>query len=56
MERLRGDERRALLAYNGCVRGTFTPDCHLYPDKVNRIRRQIVAEWERLRPEVPADD
>lgn len=26
----------ALLRYNGCVRGTNTPDCHLYPAKVLR--------------------
>jgi hypothetical protein len=42
--RARGDERRALLGYNGCVRGTNTPDCHRYPDKVNAVRRQVVAE------------
>lgn len=42
-----GDERRALLAYNGCVRGTNTPDCFQYPDKVQQIRREIRAE---LRP------
>ena len=29
-----GDLDRALLRYNGCVRGTNTPDCHLYPSKV----------------------
>jgi len=45
------NERRALLSYNGCVNGTFTPDCHLYPDKVDRIRRQILAEWKKARPE-----
>ena len=28
------DMRRALLRYNGCVRGTNTPNCHTYPDKV----------------------
>ncbi|MGH7476384.1 MAG: lytic transglycosylase domain-containing protein [Longimicrobiales bacterium] len=43
-----GDERRALLGYNGCVRGTFTKDCFLYPDKVATQRRQILAEWQRL--------
>lgn len=26
-----GDIDRALLRYNGCVRGTNTPDCHTYP-------------------------
>lgn len=45
------NERRALLSYNGCVNGTFTPDCHLYPDKVDRIRRQILAEWKKARPD-----
>jgi hypothetical protein len=53
--RFRTDERRALLAYNGCVHGTFTPDCHRYPDKVYGIRRQIVAEWERMRAAKPAE-
>ena len=28
--------RRALLRYNGCVRGTNTPDCKSYPDVVRR--------------------
>lgn len=39
-----GDERRALLGYNGCVRGTTTPRCHTYPDKVDRLRAQINRE------------
>ncbi len=26
-----GNLERALLRYNGCVRGTNTPDCHQYP-------------------------
>jgi soluble lytic murein transglycosylase-like protein len=43
----RGDERRAMLGYNGCVRGTNTRDCFLYPDKVARIRAGILAEWRR---------
>lgn len=42
-----GDLDRALLRYNGCVRGTNTPDCHTYPDKVYRlvahVRHQMVA-------------
>jgi len=29
--------RRALLRYNGCVRGTNTPRCRRYPDQVQRI-------------------
>jgi hypothetical protein len=28
--------RSALLSYNGCVRGSNTPDCRAYPDKVRR--------------------
>jgi soluble lytic murein transglycosylase-like protein len=28
--------RTALLSYNGCVRGTNTPDCRAYPEKVRR--------------------
>lgn len=31
-----GNLDRALLRYNGCVRGTNTPDCGLYPMKVYR--------------------
>src|SRR4051812_37108005 len=32
--------RKALLGYNGCVRGTFTRDCHEYPDQVRRQVQQ----------------
>ncbi len=39
-----GDERRALLGYNGCVRGTNTPNCHVYPDKIQRLREKIETE------------
>jgi hypothetical protein len=28
--------RKALLSYNGCVRGRNTPNCHRYPDTVRR--------------------
>ncbi|MEO6529169.1 MAG: transglycosylase SLT domain-containing protein [Gemmatimonadaceae bacterium] len=28
--------RTALLSYNGCVRGSNTPDCRAYPEKVQR--------------------
>jgi hypothetical protein len=44
-----GDERRALLGYNGCVIGSTTPNCHTYPEKVDRIRRQISAELAAAR-------
>jgi hypothetical protein len=30
------DYRDALLRYNGCVKGTNTPNCKSYPDKVRR--------------------
>ncbi|HEV7991016.1 MAG TPA: transglycosylase SLT domain-containing protein [Gemmatimonadaceae bacterium] len=30
------DYRSALLRYNGCVKGTNTPNCKTYPDKVKR--------------------
>lgn len=36
--------RRALLRYNGCVRGTNTRDCHKYPDKVReRVEKFALA-------------
>jgi soluble lytic murein transglycosylase-like protein len=47
----KGNERRALLGYNGCVRGTVTANCHTYPDKVDRLRRQIAAELAAARRE-----
>ena len=31
------DWATALLRYNGCVRGTNTPRCHTYPDKVQNF-------------------
>ena len=34
LQRSGGDLDVALLRYNGCVRGSNTPDCHLYPSKV----------------------
>jgi hypothetical protein len=34
-----------LLRYNGCVRGTNTPNCHTYPDKVMKaVERFAVAQ------------
>jgi soluble lytic murein transglycosylase-like protein len=44
----------ALLRYNGCVKGTNTPDCHRYPGRVlaraARVRQEILAAY----PEPPA--
>jgi soluble lytic murein transglycosylase-like protein len=36
LRRTNGDLTLALLRYNGCVRGTNTPDCHQYPSWVLR--------------------
>lgn len=45
-----GDIERALLRYNGCVRGTNTPDCHRYPYHVYaRAGRASILAW--LEPE-----
>jgi hypothetical protein len=35
-ERRERDYRTALLRYNGCVKGSNTPNCRNYPDKVKR--------------------
>lgn len=43
-------ERKALLGYNGCVRGTNTPRCHTYPDKVARLRDRIRRELDAAKP------
>ena len=48
--RSRGDERSALLGYNGCVNGTNTPNCHKYPNKIWRLRQQIKREIDQNRP------
>lgn len=42
-----GNLDRALLRYNGCVRGTNTPDCHLYPSKVYAAAgKALVRGWQ----------
>ncbi len=51
LARFQGDEQRALLAYNGCVNGTNTPNCHTYPSKVHRMRELVRAEWRRVAPD-----
>ncbi|MEO6779093.1 MAG: transglycosylase SLT domain-containing protein [Gemmatimonadaceae bacterium] len=40
--------RTALLKYNGCVRGTNTPRCHTYPDKVMRAANRTTAQMLAL--------
>jgi len=43
-----GDIERALLRYNGCVRGTNTPNCHTYPYHVYaRAGRASILAWIR---------
>src|SRR5687768_12341206 len=41
---------QALLGYNGCVRGTNTPDCWRYPVKVFRQARKTVDPAARVQP------
>lgn len=47
-------ERQALLGYNGCVRGTNTPNCFTYPEKVLRLREQIKREIQREQARIHA--
>jgi hypothetical protein len=44
-----GDENKALLRYNGCVRGTNTPNCFTYPQKVARLKHQVQREMNLVR-------
>ena len=45
-ERSAGDVEGALLRYNGCVKGTNTPDCHSYPYHVYaRAGRASMLAW-----------
>src|SRR5690606_42060305 len=42
----KGNVERALLRYNGCVRGTNTPDCHMSPNHVfARAGRASILAW-----------
>ncbi len=46
LERSGGDIDKALLAYNGCVRGINTPDCNLYPSHVySNAGRVALRSW-----------
>lgn len=45
-EQTGGNIERALLRYNGCVRGTNTPNCHQYPYHVfARAGRASILAW-----------
>lgn len=49
LDRHDGDIDRALLAYNGCVRGINTPNCHTYPGHVYaRAGRAAFQRWLSL--------
>ncbi len=41
---------QALLGYNGCVRGTNTPDCWRYPTKVFSHARKTVERTAEIKP------
>ena len=47
-----GSSTTALLRYNGCVRGTNTPDCHKYPGRVlaraGQVRQEMLASAPAL--------
>ena len=49
LDRNPGNEQKALLGYNGCVRGTNTPNCHTYPLKVARLKHQLQREMNLFR-------
>jgi hypothetical protein len=52
-EQTGGNIERALLRYNGCVRGTNTPNCHQYPYHVfARAGRASIMAW--IDPDVTA--
>lgn len=40
---------RALLRYNGCVKGANTPRCHTYPNKVLRFSREAATQMFGVR-------
>lgn len=46
-----GDVRQALLRYNGCVRGTNTPDCAAYPSHVFARARRVAGRSHTISAE-----
>jgi soluble lytic murein transglycosylase-like protein len=51
----RGNVERALLRYNGCVRGTNTPNCHSYPTHVLAgTGRATLHDWRQQRAGIAA--
>jgi soluble lytic murein transglycosylase-like protein len=53
LKRFPGDENRALLGYNGCVRGSNTPNCHTYPVKIDKLKQQVRREMNAARASQP---
>lgn len=53
LKRFPGDENRALLGYNGCVRGSNTPNCHTYPVKIGKLKQQVRREMNAARASQP---
>lgn len=52
-----GNIDRALLRYNGCVHGTNTPDCYLYPSRVYaRAGRASVLAWAARTDDAAGDN
>ena len=46
LARAGGNIDRALLSYNGCVRGSNTPNCAMYPSHVySTAGRAVVRSW-----------
>lgn len=45
LDRTDGDLERALLRYNGCVTGSNTPNCHLYPSRVLAYASRAATQW-----------
>ncbi len=45
---------KALLRYNGCVRGTNTPNCHTYSGKVLRFAEKAASQM--LNPSISGSD
>ena len=45
LARAGGDLDKALLAYNGCVRGLNTPNCHSYPSHVYSNAGRAALSW-----------
>jgi hypothetical protein len=44
----KGNVEKALLRYNGCVKGTNTPNCHQYPNHVfARAGRASLLAWRQ---------